>query len=175
MPKTIRYTLLSIRDLAVSVGPFVVLAATLLALAYWWLEPNPPKRVTLAIGPAQNADEAFGKRYAKALAAVGIEVVTVPSDESAANLQLLRDGKVDLGFVQGGTSDYSETDEERLASLDSLLVEPLWLFYQEESARKATPDARCDSHIADPAERTAHQHGHTRQRCSQPDDQATAR
>ncbi len=145
MPKTIRYTLLSLRDLAVSAGPFVVLAVALLVLAYWWLEPNPPKRVTLATGPAQSAYEEFGKRYAKALAAEGIEVVTVPSDGSAANLQLLREGKVDLGFVQGGTSDYSPDDEEKLASLGSLFVEPLWLFYREASARKVTPSATLTS------------------------------
>ena len=141
MSKTIRYTLLSLRDLAISVGPFIFLAVALLVLAYWWLDPNPPKRVTLATGPAQSAYEEFGKRYAKALAAEGIEVVTVPSEGSAANLQLLREDKVDLGFVQGGTSDYSDTDEEKLASLGSLFVEPLWLFYREESARKVTPTA----------------------------------
>lgn len=67
MTKTIRYTLLSLRDLAVSAGPFLVLAVALLVLAYWWLDPNPPKRVTLATGPAQSAYEEFGKRYAKIL------------------------------------------------------------------------------------------------------------
>ena len=139
MSKTIRYTLLSLRDLAVSVGPFIFLTVALLVLAYWWLDPNPPKRVTLATGPAQSAYEEFGKRYTKALAAEGIEVVTVPSEGSAANLQLLRDGKVDLGFVQGGTSDYSDDDEKKLASLGSLFVEPLWLFYREASARRVTP------------------------------------
>ena len=141
MPKTIRYTLLSLRDLAASVGPFVLLAVTLLAMAYWWLDPNPPKRVTLATGPAQSAYEEFGKRYAKALSAEGIEVVMLPSEGSAANLQLLRDGKADLGFVQGGTSDYSDVDEEKLASLGSLFVEPLWLFYREQAARKVTATA----------------------------------
>ncbi len=141
MPQTIRYTLLSIRDLAVSVGPFILLAITLLVLAYWWLDPNPPKRVTLATGPAQSAYEEFGKRYAKALAADGIEVVLVPSEGSAANLQLLREGKVDLGFVQGGTSDYTDADEEKLSSLGSLFVEPVWLFYREDSARKVTATA----------------------------------
>lgn len=141
MPKTIRYTLLSIRDLAVSVGPFIFIAVTLLVLAYWWLDPNPPKKVTLATGPAQSAYEEFGKRYAKALSAEGIEVVLQPSEGSAANLQLLREGKVDLGFVQGGTSDYTESDEERLSSLGSLFIEPLWLFYREDSARRVTATA----------------------------------
>ena len=141
MSKTFRYTLLSLRDLAISVGPFLLLAVSLLVLAYWWLDPNPPKRVTLATGPAQSAYDEFGKRYAKLLAIEGIEVVLQPSEGSAANLQLLREGKVDLAFVQGGTSDYSAQDEDRLSSLGSLFVEPLWLFYREEAASKRTPTA----------------------------------
>ena len=141
MSKTIRYTLLSLRDLSISVGPFILLAVSLLALAYWWLDPNPPKRVTLATGPAQSAYEEFGKRYSNALAAEGIEVVMVPTEGSAANLQLLRDGKVDLGFVQGGTSDYLDADQAKLESLGSLFIEPVWLFYREESARKVTTNA----------------------------------
>ena len=133
MPQHIHYTLLSLRDLAVSIGPFVLLAATLLGIAYWWLDPNPPRRVTLATGPAQSAYEAFGKGYAKALAAEGIEVVLVPSEGSAANLQLLREGTVDVGFVQGGTSTGAEADEDQLASLGSLFIEPLWLFYKSDT------------------------------------------
>ncbi len=136
MPKAIRYTLLSLRDLTVSAGPFIVVAIALLVATYWWLDPNPPKRVRLATGPAQSAYEEFGKRYAKALKTEGIEVVLVPSEGSAANLALLRSGKVDLGFVQGGTSDYTDQDEENLASLGSLFVEPLWLFYREATARR---------------------------------------
>ncbi len=137
MPKTIRYTLLSLRDLALSVGPFVVLAVTLLVLAYWWLDPNPPKRVTLATGPAQSAYEEFGKRYAKILAQDGIEVSLLPSEGSAQNLQWLREGKADLGFVQGGTSELQADDAEDLESLGSLFVEPVWLFYRKDAAAKA--------------------------------------
>ena len=150
MSKTIRYTLLSLRDLAISVGPFLLLAVTLLALAYWWLDPNPPKRVILATGPAQSAYEEFGKRYAKALTTEGIEVVLLPSEGSAANLQLLRDGKADLGFVQGGTDSYTDADEERLSSLGSLFVEPLWLFYREDASRKVLEQSESAARRAGP-------------------------
>lgn len=136
MSKTIRYTLVSLRELAISFGPFLLLVVSLLVLAYWWLDPNPPKRVTLATGPAQSAYEEFGKRYAKALAVEGIHVILHPSEGSAANLQLLREGQVDLGFVQGGTSTYTDADDASLTSLGSLFVEPLWLFYREDVARK---------------------------------------
>ena len=40
MPKAIRYTLLSLRDLLVSAGPVAALAIALLVLAYLWLDPD---------------------------------------------------------------------------------------------------------------------------------------
>jgi len=145
MRKTFRYTLLSLRDLAISAGLFTVLAVTLLALAYGWLGPNPPKRVTLATGPAQSAYEEFGKRYAKILAEDGIEVVLMPSQGSADNFQLLRDGKVDLGFVQGGTLQARPEEEAGLESLGSLFVEPVWLFYRQDALPLASTGAQLDS------------------------------
>ncbi len=139
MPKAIRYTLLSLRDLAVSFGPFVLLAVALLALAYWWLDPNPPKRVTLATGPAQSAYAEFGTRYHKALAASGIEVLLLPSEGSSDNLQLLLRGQADLGFVQGGSRAATEADNNTPVSLGSLFLEPVWLFYRADAAQKVNP------------------------------------
>ncbi len=136
MPQVFRNTLLSLRDLLASAGPLVFLAIGLLALAYWWLNPTPPKQVTLATGPAQSAYETFGKRYQQALAVEGIKVVLLPSEGSSANLELLRSGRADLAFVQGGTADLQESDREDLTSLGSLFVEPLWLFYRPGFERK---------------------------------------
>ncbi|MDP3137900.1 MAG: TAXI family TRAP transporter solute-binding subunit [Burkholderiaceae bacterium] len=143
MSKSIRYTLVSLRDLLVSAGPLVLLAVALLALAYWWLDPNPPKRVVLATGPSQSAYEEFGKRYAKALAAEGIQVVLLPSQGSSDNLRLLHEGRADLGFVQGGSADTAQPQDEGLRTLGSLFVEPVWLFYQEsvDAALSATTAA----------------------------------
>lgn len=138
MPQAIRYTLLSLRDLTLSAGPFILLAVTLLALAYAWLDPNPPKHVSLATGPAQSAYAEFGKRYAVALAKNGITVDLVTTEGSAANLQLLREGKVDLGFVQGGSSALPLEGEEALESLGSLFVEPIWFFYRGRTLTSLT-------------------------------------
>ena len=134
MTQSLRYTLLSLRDLAVSVGPFILLALSLLLAAYWMLNPNPPKRVKLATGPAQSAYEEFGKRYAKVLAKDGITVELIASEGSAHNLRLLREGAVDLGFVQGGTAEPAALDDADLESLGSLFLEPVWLFYRKASA-----------------------------------------
>jgi hypothetical protein len=135
--RALRNTLLSIRDLLISAGPLVLLAVGLLVLAYWWLDPNPPKKVTLATGPAQSAYAEFGKRYQQALKRYGIEVVLVASEGSPANLRLLRAGKADLGFVQGGSGERNANEESGIVSLGSLFMEPLWLFYRADAAKSA--------------------------------------
>ncbi|CAN5662215.1 TAXI family TRAP transporter solute-binding subunit [soil metagenome] len=136
MPKTLKLILLSIRDLIVSLGPVVFLVVGLLVAAYWWLDPQPPRRVTLATGPAGSAYAEFGKRYAQALAANGITVELKPTEGSSANLQLLRSGGADLGFVRGGSADAVADEEAGLTSLGSLFYEPLWVFYRTDAARQ---------------------------------------
>lgn len=142
MRHTIRHILLSARDLLTSAGPFVLLTLSLLTLAYWWLDPTPPKHVTLATGPDQSAYAEFGKRYAQAMAAYGINVQLLTSEGSSQNLEWLAAGKADLGFVQGGSlAAQPGSEHDALTSLGSLFVEPVWLFYRTQAARKVTPDA----------------------------------
>lgn len=136
MTKTIRYTLISIRDLLTSFGPFIALGVLLLGAAYWWLNPNPPQTVTLATGPAQSAYDELGKKYVAILKTNGITVKVVQTEGSSANLKLLRDGLVDIGFVQGGTNALTEVDQDNLETLGSLFMEPIWLFYREDAAAK---------------------------------------
>ena len=139
MPESLRLRLLSLRDLLVSAGPLVLLTLLLLSLAYWWLDPNPPRRVTLATGPAQSAYAEFGQRYRKALAAQGIDVVLLASEGSSDNLRLLQEGRADLGFVQGGSAARGETEgSDPPVSLGQLFMEPVWLFYRSEAAKQAT-------------------------------------
>ena len=143
MPRVIRDTLISARELLVTAGPFLLLAFVLLAGAYYFLKPAPPKRVVLATGPEQGAYEAFGKRYREELKRHGIEVVLKQTPGSRENLRLLRDEKsdVEIAFVQGGASaaqpNAKEEKEEQipLQSLGSIFYEPLWLFYRIEAAK----------------------------------------
>ncbi len=141
MPNQLRHTLLSFRDLLVTFGPFIVLAAALLGLAYWALDPNPPKKVVLATGADQGAYAEFGKRYVQALKAYGITVELRPTQGAAENLQLLRDpaSGVDIAFVQGGADDRTPREDEEdssLVALGSLFYEPVWLFYRSDSAQR---------------------------------------
>ena len=136
MPKTLKLVLLSIRDLVASLGPVVFLVIGLLVAAYWWLDPQPPRHVTLATGPAGSAYAEFGKRYAQALAAEGITVELRPTDGSSTNLQLLRSGGADVAFVRGGSADAVADEAAGLTSLGSLFYEPLWIFYRSDVARR---------------------------------------
>jgi TRAP-type uncharacterized transport system substrate-binding protein len=139
----IRNTLLSARDLAVTIGPFVLIALALLVGAYLLLDPNPPRRVVLATGPEQSDYAEFGKRYASALKRHRIEVVLRATEGSSANRRLLRDPKekVDFGFVRGGSSETIRAEDEKgtglpLVALGSLFLEPVFIFYRADAAAK---------------------------------------
>ena len=147
MTQSLKYSLISAKEMLLSAGPLALIAALLIAFAFWKLNPTPPKQVSLATGPAQSAYEEFGKRYAHQLRANGVEVKLVPSEGSQANLALLKERKVDLAFVQGGSLEAGTVDDYELESLGSLFVEPVWLFYRDESARRMGrgKDGRLDS------------------------------
>ncbi len=150
MPRVIRDTLVSVRELLITGGPFIALTVALLFGAYYFLKPTPPKRVVLATGSEQGAYAAFGKRYQEELKKFGIEVVLKPSAGSRENLRLLQDPKEDvqIAFVQGGATETLRTNnegvEEKLPvmSLGSMFYEPVWLFYRAEAAKKLNRDGK---------------------------------
>jgi TRAP-type uncharacterized transport system substrate-binding protein len=147
VPRKIRETLVSVRELLATAGPFILVGVAVLVLAYFVVDPEPPRRVVLGVGPESSAYENFGKMYAAELARYGIRVELRRTLGSRDNLVLLRNAKerIDLAFVQGGASetirapdpDKKKSDEVPLVSLGSLFYEPLWLFYREDAAKKA--------------------------------------
>jgi TRAP-type uncharacterized transport system substrate-binding protein len=121
----------------------VLLLALALGLAWGaWrvLEPTPEKRLVLATGPVQGAYAEFAQRYLPLLRAQGIAVELRPTQGAGENLALLRDpaSGVQAAFVQGGVDDPARVDPQApaLASLGSVAVEPLWLFYREDSLQR---------------------------------------
>src|SRR5204863_7498809 len=44
VPRIVRETLISVRDLVIAWGPFFVIGVALLVVAYWFLDPTPPKK-----------------------------------------------------------------------------------------------------------------------------------
>jgi TRAP transporter TAXI family solute receptor len=135
-PIHLRNSLTALREFALTAAPFVLAALLLLLAAYALLKPSPPRHVVLATGVAQGAYAEFGKRYAAELKRDGITVTLRPTQGSAENLQLLREGRVDVAFVQGGAGEHVEVDDAKLRSLGSMFYEPVWLFYREDAAQR---------------------------------------
>ena len=138
MTRLIRHTLLSVRDLLVTAGPVIVLALGLLVLAYWLLDPMPPRRVVLATGPEQSAYAAWGERYAAELRRRGFEVVLRSTSGSIDNLALLaqEDAGVDFAFVRNGAGA-AQAASGSLLSLGALFQEPVWVFYRTDARASA--------------------------------------
>ena len=150
MPRVIRVALVSVRDLMLTFGPFVLIAIALLVAAYAVLDPTPPKRVVLATGPENTAYAKWGELYAAELRRFGIHVELRPTMGSLQNRRLLRDPKekVDVAFVQGGSNDGNQAangdkkeEMEELVSLGTIAYDPVWIFYRAESAKKLGKDA----------------------------------
>jgi TRAP transporter TAXI family solute receptor len=134
MSRIRKFSQFSFRDLVATAGPTIFLIAALCALAYFIVDPAPPRHVTLATGQENSAYEEFGKKYAAALAKDGIKVTMKRSLGSQENLQLLNEGKVDVAFVQSGSTNEAEAHRKGLVSLGSLFSEPVWLFMREPVA-----------------------------------------
>lgn len=154
--QTLRLWVLSVRDMLASAGPVMLLAVALLAGAYWWLDPQPPRTVTLATGPAGSAYAEFGQRYAQALARDGIRVKLLTTEGTAGNLEALREGRADVAFVRGGSDDTTDNDEDDanagIMSLGALFYEPVWLFYRPAALKGPVPKgstkrADTDTHL----------------------------
>src|SRR4051812_44520044 len=147
MPRVVRETLISIRDLVLTWGPLIVITLGVLVLTYILLNPAPPRHAVIGVS-SQGAYTDFAKRYTTELAHNHIKLEQRLSAGSCENLRLLKNPKehVDFGFVLGGSCDTARTvDEEKgdlpLVSLGTLFFEPVWIFYRTDKAKTLNKEA----------------------------------
>ena len=113
-----------------TIGTSLLLTLIGFIIAWQFVNPAPPRTLTLATGQADGAYYLFAQRYRDLLAQNGIELEIRNTAGSIENLELLQNNSVDLAFVQGGTG--VAADSGTLTSLGSLYYEPLWVFYRSE-------------------------------------------
>ena len=125
-----RFSEISFRDLAITVGPLVLITAMIIVTAYWYVRPAPPDTVTIISGPTDSVFQRTAEKYRKILARNGVKLRILPSEGSLDNLKKLNDpaNRIDVGFVQGGVSAGISVD--KLVSLGSVFHEPLAIFYR---------------------------------------------
>lgn len=107
-------------------GPAILVTLLGFVLAYQFVDPAPPDHIRIATGSPDGAYYLFAQRYRQALAAEGIELEILTTAGSVENLELLRNGRADIAFAQGGLAG----DRHDLESLGSFYYEPLWLFHR---------------------------------------------
>jgi TRAP transporter TAXI family solute receptor len=108
--------------------PALLLTAAGFVVAYQFVEPAPPDSIVLATGSEQGAYHAYGLALRERLLPFGLDVVLRPTAGSVENLALLRDGRADVAFVQGGTVPPGARDAYE--GLAGLYYEPLWVFHR---------------------------------------------
>ena len=115
-------------------GPALLLTIAGFMIAYQFVEPAPPQRITIATGSPAGAYHGFGEAYRAILARDGIDLVVRETAGSVENVGLLGEGAVDAAFVQSGVDGAAPAE---LRSLGSLYFEPLWVFTRRKVSRLA--------------------------------------
>ena len=109
-------------------------------ITYQYVGAPPPKIVRMATGAKNGAYYAFAQQYARLLAKDAIVLEVVSTAGSVENLSLLKNGRVSLALVQGGSATFD--DKQRLQSLGSLFLEPVWVFVRAQQPIKRFLDLK---------------------------------
>ncbi len=122
----------SLKDLLLALGPALVLIALAFWVAFKFVQPAPPRQLTIASGAEGGAYYAFAQRYRDNLARHGVTLDIRTSAGSLENLALLMnpDSGVEVGFAQGGSG--SAANSSRIFSLGSVYYEPAWIFLRQD-------------------------------------------
>ena len=134
----IKAGLLSLRDLFATAWWIFLIVGIGFVVAYQFVAPAPPKKITITTGGESGAYYQFANRYAAILAKNGITLEVKTSAGSLENLARLKNDEAQIGFVQGGVVEPTELEVEDaendtgLLSLGSVFYEPVWVFYRGE-------------------------------------------
>ena len=110
-------------------GPAILVTLTGFAIAFFFIEPAPPRILKIAAGPADGSYYAFAQKYAETFDVDGVELEIIETAGSIENYRLLaEDNDIDLAIVQGGTKPDDVINDSELESIASLYLEPLWIF-----------------------------------------------
>ncbi len=121
------------RDLLMLFAPALLITVIGFFVAFQFVEPEPPRHITMAAGPAEGAYYRLALRYREILAREGIELELLETAGSEENLQLLQlpDGPVELAFMQGGAG--LKEKPRGIESIGSVFFEPIWLFWRAKA------------------------------------------
>lgn len=106
---------LGIREKLIIFCPAAILVILGFVVAFYFVDPLPPRRFSIGCGPPEGANYKFARAYQRILAKEGITLDLKNTAGSAENLKLLsaESGGVDVAFVQGSMKSLvQDTDLE---------------------------------------------------------------
>jgi TRAP-type uncharacterized transport system substrate-binding protein len=108
----------------------LVVGLIILGVVNHFVQPAPPSTLSMTTGMEGGSYAVYAEWYRQILGREKVRLDLLPSSGSVENLRRLKDKsfKVDVGFVQGGTSSSSEAPN--LLSLGAVFYTPLWVFYR---------------------------------------------
>lgn len=130
-------------------APTLLVIAAAFAVTWQFVEPAPPRRVTIATGAETGAYYQTALRYVPWFQDAGIELRVRPTAGSVENLELLAasaknpadDQAIDLAIVQGGTSP-ADAAKRGLEAVAAIYYEPLWILHRGPRGTDDLPDLR---------------------------------
>jgi TRAP transporter TAXI family solute receptor len=111
-------------------GPATLLTIMGFFVSYQFVDPAPPRHISISAGARDSVYFTYAKAYSEILDRDGVALEITTTAGSVENLQLLEveSGGVDAAFIQGGIGALAESDD--IVSLGSLYYEPLLIFHQ---------------------------------------------
>ena len=118
------------RDLVKTGGPALLVTILGFLIAFYFVEPPPPRELVIAAGPSDGNYYAVARQYARLFEENGVKPTIRETAGSVENYELLlNDDSVQLAIVQGGTAP-QVSGIERLESIATLYLEPVWVFHR---------------------------------------------
>jgi uncharacterized protein len=114
------------RDFVRLYGPMILIVVLGLIVALMFVDPAPPKSVTIAGGGVGGAYALTAQEYAATLAKQDIKATVLTTAGSVENLAKLKSGEADIAIVQTGLA--ADLGAEGVESLGAVFFEPLWVF-----------------------------------------------
>ena len=133
---------IGLREKLIIIVPAAGIVVIIFLFIYYFIDPIPPRRISIGCGPQDGQNYIYAQAYKKLLAEQGIKLELRNTAGSAENLNLLgqKPDSVDIAFVQGSMKFLAK--DKNLVSLGSLFFEPLWIFHQKDLELRRLPDLK---------------------------------
>lgn len=121
------------KEILIASLPAVLIIFILLAVAYKFVDPAPPRHIVIATGGGDGDYETYAKLYRDIIKEDGVELRIRPTNGVWENLKFLQDphSDVDVAFVEDGFGSAEKFPD--VSSLGSIYYDPIWIFYRSKN------------------------------------------